>query len=230
MAVARSVRCGFTLVEVLLVISLLGMLAVLMWPEFSTASRSEQLDESVRRMKSLVTMCRAEAMNGARLYRIEIRADGSLRVRRQADPILAPQIYESVRADWAQRAILLADVWVESVVLLPEGPPPVLVDDELVEYQDREYDYDVELEPVLVEEFEESVTIEFRPDGTSDSLRWVLRDVRGRGVEMTLDGRLGRVAIMAVDSLETGSVERPPAIEEEEEEEEWNGGDEGPWG
>jgi prepilin-type N-terminal cleavage/methylation domain-containing protein len=202
-------RQGFTLVELLLVISLLAVLAMVLWPNFDSVSRSRQLDESTGRMRSLVAMCRAEAMNQSRMYRVAIHPDGTLKVEQQVHPIRAPQLYGRVRSDWVRLAILLDSVWVESVTPLPEGPPPVLLDDEVVEYEDRGYDYDLELEPIPMEEYDGPVLIEFRPDGTSTSLRWVLREQQGRGVEMTLDGRLGRISVVPVEPLDPESVERP---------------------
>lgn len=230
---ARSMRHGITLVELLLVISLLSFLALILWPDFQAVSRSEQLDESARRMRSLVAMCRAEAMNQSRMYRVAIRPDGTLKVEQQVHPIRAPELYGRVRSDWARLAILLDTVWVESVTPLPEGPPPVLLDDEVIEYEERGYDYDLELEPVLVDEYDAPVLIEFRPDGTSTSLRWVLREERGRGLEMTLDGRLGRISVVPVEALDEDSTERPPAYEDESDEydawEDWEELEGGPW-
>ncbi|MFH1747571.1 MAG: hypothetical protein ABIG44_11060 [Planctomycetota bacterium] len=204
----KQSRWAVTLLELLLVISLLGLLAVFLWPDFGTATRHELLDESARRMKTLIAMCRAEAMNQSIRYQISFRADGSLKVRRQYDPIEAPHIFVPVRSDWARRAILLEDVWVESVVPLPDGPAPILIEDELIEVEEMEED------PIPIEEFEEPVVILFETDGTSDSLRWTLRDANGRGVEMMLDGRLGRVTIDLV--VREDDAERPPEIEEDE--------------
>ena len=188
-------RRAVTLIELLLVISLITLLALFTWPNFDNASRRERLDESARRLKSLIAMCRAEAMNEAVRYRVTFRLDGSVKVRRQYDPIKAPHVYIPVGKSWARMAFLLEDVWVESVALLPDGPPPILVDDELEEFDDMEED----LEPILIEEFETPIEIDFAVDGTSDSLLWILRDSAGRGKEMTLDGRLGRVSVELID-------------------------------
>ena len=86
--------------------------------------------------------------------------------------------------------------------------------DEFVEF-DEFYDE----EPIPVAELEDELELDFEPDGTSSSARWVLRSEDGRGVEMTLDGRLGRVQIEPVERLDPDSLERPEPLEEEEEEE-----------
>lgn len=196
-------REAFTLLELLLVIVILGVIASFVWPEFSPAAKAEQLDESTRRLKSLVAMCRAEAMNDARNYRITLRLDGRVWVTRQFDSLLAPQAYVRVRAPWAQTEFVLEDVWVEAVRELPDGPPPLVVVDEDIDFDDEE------LELFVLDELETPLVLEFRPNGSSNSATWTLRDGLGRGRQMTLDGRLGRVTIVPLESLRADEVERP---------------------
>jgi general secretion pathway protein H len=200
-------RRAFTLLELLLVVVLLGVLAAFAWPQFTGVERAEHLGESARRMQALIAMCRAEGMNEARAYRILILADGSLRVECQSDP-LKPEDYAAPRVDWARTTVLLDDVWIEAVQVLPEGPPPIRIVDEKLEFPQAEYDL------VPVTEFEQPVAIEFEPGGASNSLRWVLRDERGRGALLTLDGRLGRVMVADWDVLNPGEVRRPEPLAE----------------
>lgn len=212
-AVIRGKQRALTLIEVLLVISLLGLLAAFAWPSFGSAARTEQLDESARRIKSLIAMCRAQAMNDALRYRITIRLDGSIKLRRQFDPIEGPHVFVPVRANWNRLAFLLQEVWVESVALLPDGPPPILIDDEIEQFEDMEDDF----EPLPIEDYDQPIHILFEPDGTSDSLLWVLRDEMGHGFQMTLDGRIGRITVELVDPIPEDTVARPPEIDLEEE-------------
>ena len=195
-----------------MVVALLAVVAAIAWPDFWQARRSEELDESARRMSTLVQMCRAQAMNEARRYRLAFREDGTIRVTRQRDPILAPHEYFRFRDSWANLPFLLEHVWVDALLPLPEGPPPMELEDELLEFE--EFDD----EPVPVTELEREYQLNFEPDGISNSLRWVLRDQDGRGLEMTLDGRLGRVRISSVERL-TDEPERPEPLEEDEDEE-----------
>lgn len=205
-------RRAFTLLELVIVILLIGVLAAFAWPDFQSSSKAKNLEESAGRMRALLTMCRAEAMNDACRYRIEIRPDGSLRVKRQVDPIVAPHVYNPVRADWAHTDVLLPDVWIAAIQLLPEGPPPIMiVDDELTLPE-------MEVEPVAIEEFEAPLHIDFEPDGACPSFRWVLREAGGRALLLTLDGRLGRVAIEEWEALSPDDVIRPEPWEQEEEE------------
>lgn len=210
----RYLERGFTLLELLLAITLLGILVAFAWPSFSSVQRSEHLGESARRMSAMVAMCRAEAMNEGCRYRVKIRLDGSVRVQRQLDPIIAPHRYVTVRAGWMQTHPLLDDVWVERVQILPEGPPPILIVDDLLEFPEMEID------PLPIEELDEALSIDFEPDGSCNSLRWVLRDERGRGLLMTLDGRLGRVTIEEWESVQPEDLVRPEPLPDDEEEEE----------
>lgn len=199
-------RPAFTLVEVLLVVLLIGLLAAVVWPDFGPFSRGRQLPESAERIKALVAMCRAQAMNEARTYRISIQADGRLRVTRQLDPLLAPQEYVRVRDSWTDAEFLMEDVWVEAVLPLPDGPPPILVEDDTIEFNE------FVTEPVSVTELTQPLDLDFSPDGSCASARWILRDVRGHGLQMTLDGRLGRLEIVEVEPRAADDVEKPPLL------------------
>ena len=201
---------GFTLLELLLVVSLIGILAAFAWPDFTAVSEAEHLKESARRMQALITMCRAEAMNESRRYRVEIEIDGSVRAERQLDPLLAPHIYDKVRAGWARTAVLLNDVWVAAVQPLPEGPPPIMIVDEQLDFPEMEVD------PLPIEEFDEPIVLDFEPDGACISLRWVLRDERGHGLLLTLDGRLGRVLIEDWEFVSPSDLVRPDPVEAKE--------------
>lgn len=201
---------GLTLMEVVLVIFLLGMMTALVWPDFDVFARQEQLNESVRRMRTMIAMCRAQAMNQARGYRITIRLDGTIRVTKQIAPLDFPELYAKPREDWSETRVLLDGVWVESLMPLPEGPPPMEVDDDLVEFPE------LEEEPIFIEELELPFVIEFRPDGTCTSLRWTLREDTGRGIQLTLDGRVGRVAWEEVERLDPEEVIKPEPIPPED--------------
>ncbi|MBK9126440.1 MAG: prepilin-type N-terminal cleavage/methylation domain-containing protein [Phycisphaerales bacterium] len=205
----RNLR-AFSLLELILVIALIGVLAVFAWPDFTGGARAERLIESARRFEALVAMCRAEAMNEARRYRIVLVRDGSLRVKAQRDPLYAAADYETVRSGWSQTEILQDEVWVESVQSLPEGPPPIRIVDEKLEFP--------QLEPDLtpISEFDTPPALDFSPDGACNSMRIVLRDVRGRALLLTVDGRFGRIQTEEWDALEPGEVRRPKPIDEQE--------------
>ncbi len=204
-------QTAFTLLEVLLVIALIGLVAAVAWPDFGRARQVADLQESAWHMQTLVAMCRAEAMNTSRVHRVLIRPDGTVRVQRQLDALLAPHVYVSVTEYWGREPILAEDVWVEAVERLPDGPPPYRIMDDKLELPE------VQIQPERIEEQEHGVAIDFAPDGSCPSLRWVLRDPRGRAVLLTLDGRLGRVTTEDWESVSPEDVERPEPVEEEPE-------------
>ena len=208
----RETRNAFTLLEVLLVITLLVMLAGFSWPLLGGVREAEELHESAQRLKTLIQMCRARAMNESRRYRITFRTDGTLKVRRQRDPLYAPQEYYRFREQWATTPAVLERAWIESLLPLPDGPPPIDVEDELVEFED----FDEELVPVT--ELDQPFELYFEPDGTCGSACWVLRDEDGRGLEMTLDGRLGRVEVELLQRQEPDTLDRPQPLTDDPEE------------
>jgi prepilin-type N-terminal cleavage/methylation domain-containing protein len=202
------IRRAFTLLELLIVVALLGLLAAIAWPNFVVEERSAQLDESVRRMKALVSMCRAQAMNQSCRFRVEFRQDGSVRALRQRDALEAPDEYVAAGAAWADGRPLLEEVWVESVAALPDGPAPLLVEDDDIEFAEQ----DIELIDVI--ELDQPIALDFEPHGSCGSLRWVLRDSLGRGLQMTLDGRLGRVQIAEAERID--NPQRPTKLDVDE--------------
>ncbi len=202
-------RRAFTLLEVLIVIVLLGVVTALVLPDFGQAGRSSELAESIGRFETLVAMCRAKAMNEARVYRILFLPDGSVLVTRQRDPLYAPEQYVRFREQWATAPVMLEHVWVEALLPLPEGPPPIDVDDELIEFDEF-----VE-EPVPIDQLDEPFVLYFLPDGAGNSARWIVRCQDGRGLQLTLDGRLGRLYVEPAEYVDPEGLERPSELEEE---------------
>lgn len=206
-------RRAFTLLEVLLVVVLLAVLAAFVWPDMQGFTRAARLEESADRLRGVVAMSRARAMSEAARYRVSFVRDGSVHLTRQRDPLAAPNEYVAVREPWATRPLLQDAVWVDAFQPLPQGPPPIRVEDELVEFTD----FDEDPRPIV--DAAEPHAIDFEPDGTSGSARWVLRDDSGRGFRMTLDGRLGRVHVEPVERLAADAVRRPPKLADGEAEE-----------
>lgn len=209
MAKSRARRTGmesrgaFTLFEILLVIVILALLAMVTLPMFSGSYDAEHMPESSKRIRSLMAMARASAMNDALRYRVTFERDGTLSVTRQKDAITAPHEYNPVAQAWADQDFVLPSAWIESVRVLPHGPPPLNVEDELVEFKSDEN------EPLELASYEAEPYIDFQPDGSSLSARWILRDARGLGLQMTLDGRLGRVAIQDAETIAKDDANPP---------------------
>lgn len=198
---------AFTLLEVLMVIVILGLIIGLTMPDLFSAERAEQMPESAASMKSLVAMCRAQSMYESRRHRLRIGLDGSVEVHRQRDALEAPNEWVDVDAGWRQPSFLAPRVWVERVLAMPQGPPPILVEDDAIQFTQ------IDEEPALVQDLEAPVDVYFEPDGTAGSLRFFLRDLDGRGIQMTLDGRLGRVETVSAASIPVGDVKRPAKVE-----------------
>lgn len=208
----RRAPRGFTLFELILTLFLLGLLASILWINLDATQHSEDLPESVRRMKSAIAMCRAEAMREGRRYRLRFHRDGSIDITRQLDPIAAPHLACRIASDWAQAPVLLGDVWIEAVQPMPDGPPPIGVEDD--ELQLTKFDIEA---ATPVAEMQQPFELWFEPDGTSTSARWILRHAYGTGVRMLLDGRVGRITTDDPPAMEDNTrPERPQAVPIEE--------------
>lgn len=207
---ARWRAHGFTLVEILLVILLFGALAFVIVSSLDGTTNIEKLRESATRMEALVAMCRAQAMNEARTYRMQIRQDGTVQVRAQRDPLTAPNEFGEVAESWARLDFTLDTVWVDRVQMMPDGPAPVLIDDDIIEFTN------LDTLPVPVIELDAPVQLDFAPDGSAPSLRWFLRDTAGHGVQLTFDGRLGRIQRENVETLRPEDLVRPEKLAPEE--------------
>ncbi len=181
----RLRRPAFTLIELLLVLVLLGTLFALAVPEFTRTAEAERLQQSAERIRGLVARCRAEAMNQTVRYRVRIRQDGLLNVRCQADAVHAPHLYIAPTASWAREDVLQPGVWIAELQVLPEGPPPVVIIDQALQFPDMDF------KPAKVAELDQPTDIFFDPAGTCNSVRLLLRDHAGRGLLVTVDGRLG---------------------------------------
>ncbi len=190
-------------------IVLLGILAAFSWPVFFGTARGERLPLSASQVKSTIAMIRARSMTDTRTHRLIFRRDGVIRISAQQDPVLAPDRFVPIAADWARGEVLLDGVWVAEVSPLPDGPPPVEIEDDIIPFDD------LEPEPTPIDELDPKHIIPFYPDGRSGSARWVLRDEDGHGLRMTLDGRLGRVIIEDAPKLDPAEFERPTKLDVE---------------
>jgi type II secretion system protein H len=204
-------RTAFTLLEVLLVIIIMSVMASVLLMDLDGILHRDDLPESTRRVQAALAMCRAEAMNNTRRYRLRFHKDGTIDITRQLDPLVAAHLVGQIKTDWAGNELLVGDVWVESVQKLPSGPPPLNVQDEELDLTK----YDTEL-PTAVAEMSAPAEIWFEPDGTSGSARWTLRKKDGTGTRMLLDGRFGRVTMEDVPRIVDQTVERPQALPAEE--------------
>jgi len=174
-------RRGHTLLEILLVISLLAVLAGLPMPALLRELSEARLPESCRQMRSLIQLTRANAMIDGLRYRIrfpredEIDGEGGQRqpiVEVERDPLFNPEIFEPVLAAWAREPVLEDEVRCAQVRL---GRPTVEM--MLNETEDEEEAFVEQMEEEMGERFEEGFPpLVFEPDGTCEWATFVITD------------------------------------------------------
>jgi prepilin-type N-terminal cleavage/methylation domain-containing protein len=107
---------AFTLIEVLITLSLLVLLASMAWPALQTQITSSELPESAERVRSALAMARCEAVMEHRRFRVRfVKEEQQPKIECEADPINQPGVFTASTADWANEPMLLADVQVHDI-------------------------------------------------------------------------------------------------------------------
>ena len=198
---------AFTLLEVTLVIIILGLLAAIIYPNLDPDRRQRSLTESAERLRALIEMAHARAMQEGIRYRIsfpgtpdpndpdaEKEVDVPFEtlqpnVERQQDPQGNPEWYGGFDADWKNQAILQDGTRCVSVV--PGKPSYGISTRSPI------------ADPALPENKTEFVPLTLYPDGTTEWVTFILTDLPFE-VEMEpshithilyliVDGRTGQV-------------------------------------
>jgi type II secretory pathway pseudopilin PulG len=179
---------AFTLLEILLVVSLLSLMALFAWPRLETRVLSSELPESADRFRSVLAMARAAAVMDHCRYRIRF-APGEQQpyIEYEPDPIRAAGEYFPATAGWAQESPLMGDIEVHEVrpgrpeFLTPVATEPEAepapeatevegrTEGELMELQQEQEEFTLSTAALGEAEIDEHrPPIVFEPDGSSD--------------------------------------------------------------
>lgn len=173
---------GYTLIELLLVIAILGLILALSLPDYSRESDTRSLEESARRLRSLIVMTHARAMLDGRRYRISFpgtpdpmdpNSDEDVEVAavteqpivtRESDPLNQPGVFNTFAWEWLEQDILLEGTRCVAV----EGGRPSF---------ELNAQSPISGPQVTEGSKAEFVTLTFNPDGTCDWVTFVLTDL-----------------------------------------------------
>lgn len=198
---------AFTLLEVLLVIVLMGLLIAFIYPSFESDRRYRSLTESAERLRALIEMSHAKAMQEGIRYRISFpgtpdpndpNAEKEVDVPfetlqpdvvRQFDPQGNPEAYGGFDADWKSQQILQDGT--RCVSVLPGKPSYAISTQWPI------------ADPGIPEDKTEFVPLTLFPDGTTEWVTFILTDLPfetqleshhfTRILYLIVDGRTGHV-------------------------------------
>ncbi len=154
----RSRATGFTLLEVLIALSLLVALTALAWPALESQLLASGLPESASRIRSMLYMARSSAMFENRRVRVRFApSEQHPYIEFEPDPINQPGFWSPVPAFWAQDPMLLDDVEVHQIrpgqpaymkpISVNEDPSNQLTEEELLRQAELEAGIDSNAAP-----------------------------------------------------------------------------------
>jgi prepilin-type N-terminal cleavage/methylation domain-containing protein len=211
---------AFTLLEVLLVVLILGLITALTFPNLAGELHRRSLEESARRLRSLVTMTHARAMQDGIRYRVsfpgtpdpqDTHADKKVEVAasteqptvsREADPLQNPDQFSDFAWEWLGDDVLQQGT--RCVAVLPGQPSFEITGQNPIAGPSPQEGTEATFVPLT-----------FKPDGTCDWVTFVLTDLPpdveiksshvGRILNVIVDGRTGETWIQR--ALRTEEVE-----------------------
>ena len=221
---ARSSRCGYTLLEMLLTIGLVVAMAGFAWPALRGPLGNQRLREAAKTVRIELAKTRLRAMETAEPYQLRyLPGTGHFYVGPVAADSVATDDAET-EWDFGRAAIDAADDGSNGPsggyrLELPKGvvfaTDEMLDDIELTSTDIANADVDNALgdsatsELVPLDDLRWSAPIRFRPDGTTTSTRILLRNEQNNVVELTLRGLTGVITVTPITPLHGGDAEVP---------------------
>lgn len=202
---SSSTRRGFTLLEVILTIVVIGLIVGFLFPDLEKLMQARKMEESCERLRSLIIMCRSRSMQEGIRYRLQWpgtpdpldpHADPETdvpmetmqpEVHRQDRPIEFPESFVKVEEEWTMQKFLSDGVRCVAayygVNFDEDGQSPIVG-------------------PSIIEERREFVPLTFNPDGTCDAVTFRVTDLpmdveptditATRVLDLIVDGRTGQ--------------------------------------
>ena len=189
----RDTGAGFTLVELLLAVSLVLLLLGAVVFNFGGLQRGASLDEGVGQFESLIRFARAHAASSGRQVQITFEEDvgdglvvplGNLRVLWEPDPVHRPGVFEPL-TEMRENVSRLTDLISIEGVRIVEGDSFAPATSDAVEPSAESSSVLVTFPPIA-----------FLPDGSSDSAEIILAsrsDDDTRRIAVRLQGITGSI-------------------------------------
>lgn len=217
-------RAGFTLVELLLVLVVVGALLLLALPDLAATLSSERLPTSARDLRSLLQMCRGHAMTSGLRVRVRFPTDEEAAelpqgyqpiVEIEADPIEQPGVFTPLAVGWASEPVFRKGV---RFLRLQFGKPQFREDDEdPFGFEEQRLRRNVPEEELYFR------TIVFEPDGAFPWVTIQLTDAPPDAEEDEIEEGYQRLNLVMDGTTGEGWIQQPLTEEEIELLKEHNG-------
>jgi len=212
-------RRGFTLLELIVTILILGLIFGFVYPDLEKMFESRKMEESAEQLRSLCIMTRSRAMREGIRYRVQFpgtvdpldkQADPEVdvpfetrqpEVYRQDRPLEFPDSFVKVEEDWTMQPFLKDGVRCVATFYgtnFDETPGTPIVG------------------PPITEGKWEFVALNFNPDGTCDNLTFRLTDLPAdvdpmsisptRVIDLIMDGRTGQTWFQRAFTVEEKDI------------------------
>lgn len=208
MTTAKRLRSrGFTLLELLIVLGLIGMVLALAWPSLESSLESSQLPAAAQDVQTLLREGRRLAFQNGIVYRVDVEPQsGELRAVPDveedlalAKPVLAvdeetPETIERTLPTGIAMCEVKPAVDEDAKPALTNLPPDAALVNESSAGTSRPTDESKTDAPVAADK-SWRLFARLYPDGTADEARLVLSDPKVRRVEVRLQSLAGDVDI-----------------------------------
>ena len=201
--ITRRAARGFTLIEVLLVLTLMCIIAAIVWPSLQRPFAGRRLQSAADAVRAQWCQARVAAMRSGRTFVFRYTVGGDqFRVEPQDDPSAPDSSFSAATgmSTTGEGALgTLGETLRHEEGTLPDGIR--FLADNTAGNDLADLSSDQQTDSQVGGSGDWSAPILFYPDGTTSNARLVLADDRNYGIRLMLRGLTGTVTVSDITSL-----------------------------